>query len=354
MSYFLGRTLDDKYPGVRQYSSRYALQVLFALNLLNCADRYVPSAVKPLYTEELHLSDFESSLPFTGIALVTMLSAMCFGVLADKNVFDRRYIMCFAIFFWSLATALAGLATNLFSLVILRSLVGIGEGAYSTISPPMISDFFPESERNVAFGIYYIAIPVGSAIGFGIGSFCGDLWGWRVAFFICGVPGIFASLLMLRIPTPVRGINDARHLNSSSGGPRRSGTSATYSSHIALTKLTPSIARTSTSPASAVAGSDEAFAANNATSSAATTGNSADPPSWPSDASDGEYAPVFVSSKSQLYLQQADSNVLESREKETVRSSDIDWREFWADLKEIITNPFFVCVTGGTVASTSK
>ena len=90
-----------------------------------------------------------------------MIFAVFFGSIADKNILDRRIILFFGILFWSLATFTAGLATDLTSLVLLRSLVGVGEAAYGTIVPPMLSDFFPPKDRNIVYGIYYLAIPVG-------------------------------------------------------------------------------------------------------------------------------------------------------------------------------------------------
>jgi MFS family permease len=48
---------------------------------------------------------------------------------------------------------------------VVRSLVGVGEAAYVVIATPMIADFFPSKERNVALGIFFLAIPVGAAIG---------------------------------------------------------------------------------------------------------------------------------------------------------------------------------------------
>lgn len=126
----LGRSLGDEFPNVRQYGARYALNILSAINLLNFADRYVPSAVKSLIEEDLHLNDFETALPVTGMVVVYMIFAVIFGVLSDRDIVDRRYLLCGAIIFWSIATASAGLATNLVQLVALRSLVGVGEAAY--------------------------------------------------------------------------------------------------------------------------------------------------------------------------------------------------------------------------------
>jgi MFS family permease len=163
---------------MRQPGSRTALLTLTAINLLNFADRYVPSAVKSLIQDDLHLSDFQTSLPSTGMVIVYTIFAIIFGMISDKHYFDRRIILCGAIICWSLATSLAGLATNLTQLVIVRSLVGIGEAAYGTIAPPMLSDFYPVNERNIMYGIYYLAVPVGGALGFIIGAGVGSTYGY--------------------------------------------------------------------------------------------------------------------------------------------------------------------------------
>lgn len=203
-----GKQLDDSRPCSRQKGARYALLVLTGINLLNFADRYVPAAVKELIKDDLDLSDTETTYPTTGMIFVYMICAGIFGYIADKNVWDRRYILAAAVVLWSLATALAGLAQNLTQLVLLRSLVGVGEAAYSTIAPPMISDFFPHADRNIAYAIYFLAIPVGGALGFAIGSVLGGQFGWRVAFLGVGLPGVAAAVCVLLINNPVVGIND--------------------------------------------------------------------------------------------------------------------------------------------------
>jgi hypothetical protein len=80
--------------------------------------------------------------------------------------------------------------------------------AIATIVPPLIADFYPDWERNVAYGVYFLAIPLGSALGYGIGAILGSTFGWRVAFFIVGVPGVIVAVCILFISNPVRGIND--------------------------------------------------------------------------------------------------------------------------------------------------
>lgn len=72
----------------------------------------------------------------------------------------------------------------------------------------MLSDFYPENERNTVYSIYYLAVPVGGAIGYGLGAILGSALGWRAAFLICGIPGIILALVIIQINDPVRGIND--------------------------------------------------------------------------------------------------------------------------------------------------
>eukprot|EP00928_Gymnodinium_smaydae_P041695 TRINITY_DN28182_c0_g1_i1.p1 TRINITY_DN28182_c0_g1~~TRINITY_DN28182_c0_g1_i1.p1 ORF type:complete len:474 (-),score=72.67 TRINITY_DN28182_c0_g1_i1:19-1440(-) len=204
----LSPTLPPTKPNQRQDGANFALTVLTVVNLLNFADRYVPNAVKSLFSEELKLDDYESSLPTTGMVLVYMVSAVIFGWLNDKQVVDRRVLLAGGVLFWSFATMLAGFAWNLVSLVAFRALVGVGEAAYTTIAPALISDFYPHEDRSRAFSAFGLAMPLGGALGFGIGSLIGSAYGWRAAYCIAGVPGVLAVLMVLRLKDPARGIND--------------------------------------------------------------------------------------------------------------------------------------------------
>ena len=87
----LGLRLDDKFRGIRQLGARRALNILSAINLINFADRYVPSAVKTLIEADLKINDFQSSLPTTGMIIVYMIFAMIFGILSDKQLVRRTY-----------------------------------------------------------------------------------------------------------------------------------------------------------------------------------------------------------------------------------------------------------------------
>lgn len=183
--------------------ARFAIIVLTGMNLLNYVDRYVPSAVKTLFQVDLGLTDAQTSWPLTAFVIVYMLASPVFGGLADK--YSRKVLIAAGVALWSLATAAAALATGFWSFLVARAFVGIGEAAYAVISPALIADYFPPARRNRILTYFYVAIPVGSALGFGLGGFFGQHWGWRAAFLICGLPGLLVALLALALKEPRRG-----------------------------------------------------------------------------------------------------------------------------------------------------
>ncbi|MCA3011393.1 MAG: MFS transporter [Myxococcaceae bacterium] len=184
----------------------FALIVLTAMNLLNYVDRWVPSAVKALFKKDLDLTDAETSWPLTAFVFVYMLASPVFGALAETK--NRRVLIAIGVAAWSIATAAAGLAQGFWSLLLTRALVGVGEAAYATLAPSLLADFYPPEKRNRAFTVFYVAIPVGSALGFAVGGLLGAHWGWRAAFYAVGLPGLAVAALALLMKDPVRGAFD--------------------------------------------------------------------------------------------------------------------------------------------------
>lgn len=137
-----------------------------------------------------------------------MLASPVFGSLAERG--PRKLLVGAGVAIWSLATAGAALAGSFYALLVARALVGIGEAAYATIAPSLIADFFPPDKRNKVFTIFYVATPVGSAIGFALGGFLGEHWGWRAAFLAVGLPGLLVALLALTMKEPLRGRFDEK------------------------------------------------------------------------------------------------------------------------------------------------
>jgi predicted MFS family arabinose efflux permease len=121
---------------------------------------------------------------------------------------SRPRLIAFGVACWSIATALSGLAWNFTSLFVARASVGVGEAAYVTIGPSLLSDYFPRNQRGRVMAIFFCAIPVGSALGYIVGGLMDVHFGWRMAFFVAGVPGLVLALLCLGLNDPPRGSQD--------------------------------------------------------------------------------------------------------------------------------------------------
>jgi sugar phosphate permease len=90
-------------------------------------------------------------------------------------------------------------------LLVRHTLVGVGEATFVTIAPTFVADLFPEQKRGRIFGIFYLAIPVGTAAGYILGGKLGAAHGWRFPFYIAAAPGFLLALAILFIPEPERG-----------------------------------------------------------------------------------------------------------------------------------------------------
>ncbi|MSU57504.1 MAG: MFS transporter [Pedosphaera sp.] len=192
--------------GRRQLSPRGLLFILTGLNLFNFLDRYVLSAVLPPLQRDLSLSDGQAGRLATVFMLGYFVTSPVFGWMGDR--FTRKWLIAVGIFVWSLGTVLTGFATTFAMMVGFRLLVGVGEASYATISPSLISDSYPAEKRNNALTIFYVAIPVGAALGNIIGGYVAAHWGWRHAFIWAGAPGLLLALTMLPFAEVRRGQSD--------------------------------------------------------------------------------------------------------------------------------------------------
>jgi MFS family permease len=190
-------------PGLTGARKYYGLSVVTVLNFLNYIDRYIIAAVLPRMQTELGLTNTEAGLLATAFLVAYFITSPFFGALGDR--LSRTRLMAFGVAAWSVATAATGMMRGFGQLLTARSFVGIGEAAYGTISPALLSDYFPKSQRGRAFAVFYVAIPVGAAVGYLLGGWIEPAFGWRAAFYIVGVPGIVMAVLALTISDPPRG-----------------------------------------------------------------------------------------------------------------------------------------------------
>jgi MFS family permease len=187
----------------RKLSPSWTLAILSGLNLFNYLDRYVLSAVLSPLQNELHINDGDAGRIMTAFMIGYFVTSPFFGYLGDR--FPRKWLIAGGIFVWSLGTVLTGFAGTLAVLLSYRVLVGLGEASYATISPGLISDNFVPERRNNALTIFYVAIPVGAALGSIMGGQIAAHYSWRDAFIWAGAPGLLLAVVLLPFREPERG-----------------------------------------------------------------------------------------------------------------------------------------------------
>ncbi len=181
--------------------AKYALALLLAINLFNYIDRQILSATLPKIRLDASILQPDDPWATTKLGALTtafmvayMLFSPVFGRLGDKM--SRWVLVGAAVIVWSLATGATGAATGFLMLLFTRCLVGIGEAAYGPVAPAMLSDLYPVDHRGRVLSWFYVAIPVGSALGFVIGSQVAETsLGWRGAFHVAVIPGLILGLL---------------------------------------------------------------------------------------------------------------------------------------------------------------
>ncbi len=167
--------------------------ILFCLNLLSYIDRQVLYSVFPLLQADLHLNDFQLGTLASAFMIVYMCYAPVMGYLADR--LSRPKLIALSAFVWSGATFACGLAKNYVSLLLPRALIGVGEGGFTTIAQPFLAEHAPKEKHAPLLAAFGLALPIGSALGYMLGGLIGQHWGWRMAFMVVGVPGLFFAIL---------------------------------------------------------------------------------------------------------------------------------------------------------------
>ena len=183
------------------------LLLLIGLNLFNYIDRYILPGEVSLIQREFHSTDQQMGALTTALFVFYMLAAPLTGWLGDR--FRRKPLIIAGAVLWSIATLGTAWVHDYWTLFARHALVGVGEATFGIFAPAVLADFYPARERNRILSIFYLAIPVGAALGYLAGGELGTLWGWRAPFFLCAIPGLVIAALYGWIGRePERGASD--------------------------------------------------------------------------------------------------------------------------------------------------
>ena len=173
-------------------------------------DRQILAILQEDIIRDLHLSDAQMGV-LGGLAFAIFYAGLGLPVawLADRG--NRVRIIAAALAIWSGFTAAGGLAANFIQLLLARIGVGIGEAGSSPPSHSIIADLYPPEKRAGAMAIYSLGVGLGAAFGTIIGGTVATFYGWRVAMYVIGLPGlVLAGVIWAVMPEPKRGLSDAQ------------------------------------------------------------------------------------------------------------------------------------------------
>jgi MFS family permease len=190
--------------------TRYVLGVLVVVYVFNFIDRQILAILAPAIKDELLLSDTQIGA-LSGVAFGIFYATLGIPIARLADRYSRVSIISICLSIWSLMTAFSGLATNFVQLLIARIGVGIGEAGGSPPSHSLLADYFAPGKRATALGIYALGVPIGILFGNLAGGWIGEIFGWRQAFFLVGLPGIvLAIILKLTVKEPPRGYSEEK------------------------------------------------------------------------------------------------------------------------------------------------
>jgi MFS family permease len=197
--------------GANLLASRYRrvfIATMFCVCFFNFADRAVFAVLAQTIKQELGLTDLQLGI-LQGFSFAILYAGLGLpiGRLAERA--SRVRIVAAATLFWSVATALCGLAGSFFQMMLARIGVGVGEAGFMPPTSSLVADHFPRERRASTMSLIMLGTPAGLLFGSLIGGAVAGAIGWRVAFLALGIPGAVVGLLVFWIlREPSRGLVD--------------------------------------------------------------------------------------------------------------------------------------------------
>jgi MFS family permease len=173
--------------------ARYVFLLLFLLYLFNYVDRMVVASIFPYLKVDWNLTDAECGWFASIVTLMMTIFVFPVSLLVDR--WSRKKAIGIMAIIWSIGAAACAFTRNFTQLFAMRSVVGVGEAAYTSGGHAMIAAYFPEEKRATMNGLFTAAIPMGTAIGVILGGVVAMRFGWPYAFGLLAVPGLIVAIL---------------------------------------------------------------------------------------------------------------------------------------------------------------
>ena len=174
-------------------SAYYIFTLLFLLYFFDYIDRTIVTSLAPFIQKEWGLTDTQSGLLMSVVYWSIVVFVFPVSILVDR--WSRKRTIGVMALLWTAATVACAFTKTFPQLLMTRSAIGIGEAGYAPAGTAMLSGLFPPEKRSRMMGFWNISIPLGIAVGIGLGGFVAQRWGWRHAFGLVAIPGAIVAIL---------------------------------------------------------------------------------------------------------------------------------------------------------------
>ncbi|MGA8274579.1 MAG: MFS transporter [Candidatus Sulfotelmatobacter sp.] len=178
----------------RRYESTLVAILFFTWGTV-FLDRMSLLYLAPYFAPEFHLSREQVGTLASALAITWAASTLFFGAVSDRV--GRRPVLIPAVFAFSVLSWLSGLAHSFHQLLFIRAIMGIAEGPTWSIMTALIEESSSANRRGRNIGLVVSAAAlVGLAAAPVLTTQVASRWGWRSAFFVAGIPGLMAAILI--------------------------------------------------------------------------------------------------------------------------------------------------------------
>jgi len=178
--------------------------LLFVMMVLNYLDRVILSLVSPVMRQELHLTQLDYAYSVNAFLLAYAIMYVGFGVIADR--IGSRRSLTISVTLWSVASLLHAGIVGFKDLVAYRLFLGATEPGGWTGAVKTVSEHFNPRQRGVVCGLFTSGAGLGALIAPPLVVWMTLHYGWRSAFVIAGLGGLFWTPLWLIATRRLRAI----------------------------------------------------------------------------------------------------------------------------------------------------
>jgi MFS transporter, ACS family, hexuronate transporter len=165
---------------------------LFTGGLINYMDRSAVSVTAPLLMRDLHLNAAQLGVVFSaffaGYALFTFIGGYISDVVGPKRV------LSFAMTLWSTFCGLTAAAGGFGSMLVVRTVFGIGEGPFAATASKMVRNWFGREQIATAIGLANSGTPIGGALAGPVAGWIAVQYGWRTSFLALAAVGFLWTI----------------------------------------------------------------------------------------------------------------------------------------------------------------